>query len=159
MSTNSCTSPIPSVLIFPISRVTSSPSASRYVVVLKDGPKPKNGRCTFVLRACRICRRISPRRGAGTERRIVYASRVCAIASWNSAGVAYTYRFGTPAADGVQMVARTVVTLARTSPVVGQMLLTVSPVPRHRPSYRPGISSPEMGRSTAESTAAALDDN
>jgi len=159
MSTNSCTSPIPSVLIFPISRVTSSPSASRYVAVLEDGPKPKSGRVTFVLRACRICRRISPRRGAGTERRIIYASRVRAIVSWNSAGVAYTYRFSTATADEVRMVARTVVILARTSPVVGQMLLTASPVPRHRPSYRPGISSPEMGRSTAERTAAALRDN
>jgi len=159
MSTNSCTSPIPSVLIFPISRVTSSPNASRYVVELEGSPQPKSERCTFVLRASRICRRISPLRGAGTERRTVYASRVRAIASWNSAGVACTYRFSTLAANEVWVVACTVVTLARTSPVVGQTLLTASPVPRHRPSYRPGISSPEMGRSTAERTAAALKDN
>jgi hypothetical protein len=158
MSTNSCTSPIPSVLIFPISRATSSPSASRCVVVLEERLKPESKACTFALRACRICWRIPPRRGAGTERRAVYASRVCAIASWNSAGVACKYRFN-PWAVYVRVVAHTVVTLARTSPVVGQTLLTTSPVPCHRPSYKPGISSPEMGRSTAERTAAALEDN
>ena len=73
-------------------------------------------------------------------------------------GLQISLQFG-PAADEVRMVARTVVTLARTSPVVGQTLLTTSPVPRHRPSYKPGISSPVMGRSTAERTAAALKDN
>ena len=88
----------------------------------------------------------------------MYASRVRAIASWNSAGVACKYCFSR-AADEIRMAARTVVTLARTSPVVGQTLLTTSPLPRHRPSYKPGISSPEMGKSTAERTAAALKDN
>lgn len=38
MSTNSCTSPTPSVRIFPISRVISAPSASRYSNVNRPVP-------------------------------------------------------------------------------------------------------------------------
>lgn len=50
MSMNSCTSPMPSVLIFPISNETRAPSSSRLAEM-----------------ATRICLNISPRRGAGTS--------------------------------------------------------------------------------------------
>mmetsp|Transcript_4101 Transcript_4101/g.17194 ORF Transcript_4101/g.17194 Transcript_4101/m.17194 type:complete len:218 (+) Transcript_4101:1920-2573(+) len=56
MSTNSCTSPMPSALILPISRVTSFPSAS-----------------IFSRRAMPIWRTISPRAGAGIEAHLASA--------------------------------------------------------------------------------------
>lgn len=61
--------------------------------------------------------------------------------------------------SGDQLVAlRTVLTRARTSPVVGQRDETISPEPFHSPSYTPQ-TSPEVGMSTADNIVAARVDN
>ena len=52
--------------------------------------------------------------------------------------------------------ARTDLTLASTSPVVGQTLSSTLPEPFHSPSYTPSSSCPVVGISRAESTADAL---
>lgn len=139
ISTNSCTSPMPSVLIFPISRDTSAPSASRY--------KSPNGeqwdvhqptRLTLAASASRSCLSTSPRCGAGNFLRNKCASLDLSKASRSSRGDACSGI--SPTAVIVEWRGRTDWTRAKTSPVVGQTLSRMSPVPPHVPSYTPGTS-------------------
>ena len=107
------------------------------------------GCITLVASASLICLKISPLRGAGTVLNKRYASRVLSRTSYSSLGAAHRQM----SIAQLPMMWRntngklTDCTRARTSPVVGQTLSNISPVPFHSPSYTPGSSSEvEMSR-------------
>ena len=133
----SCTSPFPSLLIFPISRVTRSPSS-----------------LTFAAIASRICLITSPRFGAGIARTAREASFVRIMASCVSLTVPCMH-CQAPSYTPDRLTPRTV---ASSSPVAGHRDVKVAPDPCHSPSYTPGIGLPSVGRFTAERTFLALVD-